>query len=99
MTGREAIEWYLECYGSFTAELVCEATGVSRSQIAAASFKMRERGEIVLLERNWRTHVYVAGEDDDDKPINRDGENTIFSECLASDAMKRVLTVYGRLSS
>lgn len=41
MTGREAIEWYLECYGSFTAELVCEATGVSRSQIAAASFKMR----------------------------------------------------------
>lgn len=52
MTGREAIEWYLEGYGSFTAELVCEATGVSRSQVLAGSFKMRQNGEIVLRERN-----------------------------------------------
>lgn len=96
MTGREAIEWYLEGYGSFTAELVCEATGVSRSQVLAASFKMRQNGEIVLRERNWRTNVYVAAEDDEGKPINREGENTIFQECRNSAAMKRLLMVWGR---
>ncbi|MBT1882984.1 protein ren [Enterobacter mori] len=97
MTGREAIEWYLEQYGSFTAELVSTATGVSRTQVQSASYRMRANGEIILRERNWRTMVYVAAEDDEGAPNNRDGENTIFQECRNSAAMKRVLMVWGRV--
>ena len=96
MTGKEAIEWYLDEYGFFTSELVCAATGVSRAKVSAASMEMRANGEIVLKERNWRTMIYVATEDDEGQPINRDGENVIFDECRNSPAMRRVLSVYGR---
>lgn len=96
MTGREAVEWYLDTHGSFTAELVSAATGASRSQICGAVHKMRLEGAIILKERNWRTMVYVAAEDDEGQPINRDGVNTIFQECRNSPAMKRVLMVWGR---
>lgn len=95
MTGREAIEWYLECYGSFTAELVCQSTGVSRSQVMAASHKMRKNGEIILRERNWRTNVYIPADDEEGKPVSRDGVNTIFQECRQNWQGYRIHKIFG----
>lgn len=98
MTAREAIESFLDEHGYFTAAEVSTASGLGLQKITAASFKMRKSGEIILQERQWRVGVYVLADDDRERPVSRDGINTIFSECLASDAMKRVLSIYGRQS-
>ncbi|UYM55278.1 protein ren [Leclercia adecarboxylata] len=98
MTGREAIEWYLDTHGSFNAADVVRALGVTRKQVDQASNKMRENGEIVLKQKAWRCNTYVYAEDDEGQPISRDGINTIFQECRKSPAMRRVLAVYGRVS-
>lgn len=99
MTGREAIEWFLDEHGYFTADEVSTASGVSRQQVMAASFKMRRSGEITLLERRWRIGVYAWAEDEEGRQVSRDGVNTIFQECRQSDAMRRVLAVYGRATT
>ncbi|QGH31070.1 type IV toxin-antitoxin system AbiEi family antitoxin domain-containing protein [Kluyvera intermedia] len=95
MTGREAIEWFLDEHGYFTADEVSKATGVPRQHVAAASFKMRRSGEITLLERRWRVGIYAWADEGEDRKISRDGVNTIFSECRSSAAMRRVLSIYG----
>ncbi|MBC1188486.1 hypothetical protein HII27_22615 [Kluyvera sp. SCKS090646] len=96
MTAREAIESFLDEHGYFTAAEVAARYGIPLQFVTATSFKMRRRGEITLLERRWRVGVYAWAEDDG-KPISRDGVNTIFQECLQSEAMRRVLSVYGRV--
>ncbi|MGR4047902.1 hypothetical protein [Kosakonia cowanii] len=82
MTGREAIEQYMEQYGFFTCELVADAYGLKRSVINGASHKMRQNGEIALDRRVWRTHFYVpVHQDDDEKAVSSSGTNTVFEEC------------------
>ena len=97
MTAREAIEAFLEEHGYFTAAEVSEFSGLKLQKITAASSKMRSSGEIILKERIWRVGVYVSADDYDQLPVSRSGINTIFQECRSSDAMKRVLSVYGRV--
>lgn len=96
MTAREAIESFLDEHGYFTAGEVAARYGIPLQFVTATSFKMRNRGEITLIERRWRVGVYAWADDDDGRPISRDGVNTIFQECRQSDAMRRVLAVYGR---
>lgn len=98
MTAREAIESFLDEHGYFTAAEVAARYDIPLQFVTATSFKMRRRGEITLLERRWRVGVYAWADDDDGRPISRDGVNTIFQECLQSESMRRVLTVYGRVS-
>lgn len=80
MTGREAIEQYMEQYGFFTCELVADAYGLKRSVINGASHKMRQNGEIVLDRRVWRTYFYVPVISDE-KAVSRPSTNTVFEEC------------------
>lgn len=95
MTGREAIESFLDERGYFTAAEVSSRYGVPLQQVTAASFKMRRNGEITLLERRWRVGIYAWADEGEDRKISRDGVNTIFSECRSSAAMRRVLSIYG----
>ena len=98
MTGREAIEWYLSEYGFFTCELVAEATGVKPSAIRGASHKMRVAGEIMLDKRVWRSNFYVPAinaDDEEDKPIDRSGVNTIFDECRRNWSGYRIHKIFG----
>lgn len=95
MTGREAIESFLDERGYFTAAEVSSQYGVPLRQVTAASFKMRRNGEITLLERRWRVGIYAWADDGEDRKISQDGVNTIFSECRSSAAMRRVLSIYG----
>ncbi|WP_227136703.1 hypothetical protein [Kosakonia radicincitans] len=96
MTGKEAIEWYLNEYGYFTCDLVADATGVRKSAIQAASHKMRLAGEIMLENRVWRSNYYVpAPEEDEQKPADRSGVNTIFDECRRNWTGYRVHKIFG----
>ncbi|SCC65616.1 hypothetical protein [Kosakonia oryziphila] len=96
MTGKEAIEWYLKEYGYFTCELVAESTGVKKTAIQGAAHKMRAAGEIMLDKRVWRSNFYVpAPEEDEDKPIDRSGVNTIFDECRHNWQGYQVHKIFG----
>lgn len=59
MTGREAIEQYMDQYGVFTCELVADAYGLKRSVTSGASHKMRQNSEIALDRQVWRTNSYA----------------------------------------
>ncbi len=94
MTGKEAIFHYLETHKSFCAPDIAEATGVSQTSINQAASILAKEGRLVVTGRVWRTVHYRLTTDDE--KAGRVSTNRIFSECRNSEAMKRVLAVYGR---
>ncbi|EKM0529478.1 hypothetical protein G9X52_00835 [Cronobacter sakazakii] len=92
MTGRQAIELYLKKHSTFTNEQVAAAFNVSWGAVAYASRRMAYDGELVVMERRHKWAVYRRPQQGDDEQIN-----TVFDECRASYAMRRVLCVYGAM--
>lgn len=94
MKGKEAIFHYLETHKSFCSVDVAEATGVSQTSVNQAASALWKEGKLVVIGKVWRTvHYRLAN---DDEKTGRVSTNRIFSECRNSEAMKRVLAVYGR---
>ncbi|RSB59012.1 protein ren [Atlantibacter subterranea] len=93
MTGRQAILQYLAGRNTFTPSQVAQAVGVPVTRITAAANVMCQSGELILVSRQWRGNTYQ-------RPMaNQRSINTIFDECRNSDAMQRVLSVYGRVQA
>ncbi|EOE6914604.1 hypothetical protein ACT7BJ_001650 [Cronobacter turicensis] len=94
MTGRQAIELYLKTHATFTNEQVAAAHNVSWGAVAYAARRMAYEGKLVVQERHHKWAIYRYPNQDGDEQIN-----TVFDECRASGAMRRVLCVYGALAA
>lgn len=93
MTGRQAILQYLAGRNTFTPSQVAQAVGVPANRVTTAANAMCQTGELILVSRQWRSNTYQ-------RPVaNQRSINTIFDECRNSDAMQRVLSVYGRVQA
>lgn len=93
MTGKEAILEYLKTHKSFCAPDVAKAYSVSQTGINQAANILFREGLLVTDGRVWRNVYYRLATD-----AEREGlvsTNMIFKECRNSEAMKRVLSVYG----
>lgn len=91
MTGREAINHYLKTHDTFKTGDVARAMGVTRDAVTFAARKLTREGflEVCWRDGNWVIYKEVT-------TIVPPRGNTIFRECLKSQAMRRVLFVYGR---
>lgn len=94
MTGKEAIFEYLKTHKTFCSADVSAFSGVSHTGINLAASDLARKGLLVVDGKVWRT-VYYRMVTDDEKEGRR-STNRIFQECRNSEAMKRVLAVYGR---
>ncbi|MHA8114847.1 hypothetical protein ACX122_17500 [Kosakonia cowanii] len=65
--------------------------------INQAASDLARKGLLVVDGKVWRT-VYYRMVTDDEKEGRR-STNRIFQECRNSEAMKRVLAVYGRVQA
>lgn len=93
MTGKEAILQYLKTHKSFCAPDVAKAYSVSQTGINQAANILFREGVLVTDGRVWRNVYYRLA-----TGAEREGmvsTNMIFKECRNSEAMKRVLSVYG----
>ncbi|ECJ2445963.1 protein ren [Salmonella enterica subsp. diarizonae] len=93
MTGKQAILQYLKTHKSFCAPDVAKAYGVSQTGVNQAASILFREGVLVTEGRVWRNVYYRMATD-----AEREGlisTNMIFKECRNSEAMKRVLSVYG----
>lgn len=94
MKAKEAIAEYLKTHETFCFAEVASATGQSVTAISQAANRMFRAGELVVDKKVWRTVWYRIPHE-----AERSGKvstNRIFQECRNSEAMKRVLAVYGR---
>lgn len=94
MTARQLILEYLKTHRTFSSAEVARVYGRRQECINHASSQMAREGLIVVESKVWRTVYYRLTTDDD--RAGRVNGNTIFQECRQSDAMRRVLAVYGR---
>ncbi|WP_105679774.1 hypothetical protein [Cronobacter dublinensis] len=94
MTAKEAIKHYLLKHTSFTTAQIAEYYGLTMQSVQHAARKLEHGGELIVESRDWRMLTYR---------LRRKGEgkarNLIFNECRASDAMRRVLCVYGTIAA
>ncbi|EFA4828171.1 protein ren [Escherichia coli] len=97
MTGKEAIFHYLQTHKTFCAPDVAAATGLSPRSINQAASILAKEGVLVVDGRVWRTVYYRLTTEDE--RAGRRSTNRIFQECRESEAMKRVLAVYGRAAA
>lgn len=97
MTARQLILEYLKTHKTFSSAEVARLHGRRQECINHASSAMVRENLIVVDSRVWRAvHYRLATADDRAGRVNG---NTIFQECRQSDAMRRVLSVYGRATS
>ncbi|MEX0549002.1 winged helix-turn-helix domain-containing protein [Raoultella terrigena] len=97
MTGKQAILNYLQTHRTFCAPDVCAATGLSQPSINQAASILAREGVLVVEGKSWRTVYYRLTTEDERN--GRRSTNRIFQECRNSEAMKRVLAVYGRTTA
>jgi len=97
MTGRETITEYLKTHKTFCFAEIASATGQSLASVSQAANKMFRAGELVVDRKIWRTVWYRLP--DDAERTGKVSTNLIFQECRNSEAMKRVLSVYGRIQA
>ncbi|EIZ8938092.1 protein ren [Salmonella enterica] len=93
MTARQAILEYLKTHRSFTSADITKITGTTQSCINHAAAALFREGVIVVESKLWRTVYYRLATDDEKS--DRVSTNLIFQECRQSEAMKRVLSIYG----
>lgn len=97
MKCKDAILRYLETHKAFSATEVATEYGISLRGVNQAAALLAKKGVLVFDSRSWR-HVFYRLANDDEKSGRR-STNRIFQECRNSDAMKRVLMVWGRVPS
>lgn len=81
--------------GKFGGADIAKAIGASYKQISTAISMLVRTGEIQHSGARG-SRVYSIGTPKKGKSIRSNSVNTIFQECRNSDAMKRVLMVWGR---
>lgn len=94
MKAKEVIAEYLKTHETFCFAEISIATGVPVTAISQAANRMFRAGELVVDKKVWRTVWYRLP--DDAERAGKVSTNLIFKECRNSEAMKRVLMVYGR---
>lgn len=94
MTARQLILEYLKTHRTFSSAEVARVYGRRQECINHASSTMSRERLIVVDSRKWRTVYYRLATEDE--KAGRVSTNLIFQECRQSDAMRRVLAVYGR---
>ncbi|ANR76983.1 protein ren [Kosakonia sacchari] len=94
MTGKQAIFEYLKTHSIFCAPDVATAFGMTTASVTQAANILAKEGSLTVSGKVWRT-VYYRLTTQDEKE-GRKSTNLIFQECRNSEAMKRVLSVYGR---
>ena len=97
MTGKQAIFNYLQTHKTFCAPDVAAATGLTQTSINQAASLLAREGVLVVDGKAWRTLYYRLTTEDE--RAGRRSTNRIFQECRNSEAMKRVLAVYGRTTA
>lgn len=97
MTAREAILEYLKTHKVFTSADIAKIHGSTQSRINQIASELFREGVIAVDSRVWRTVYYRLATDDEKS--GRVSTNLIFQECRQSDAMRRVLAVYGRATA
>ena len=94
MTGKQAIFEYLKTHSIFCTPDVAAAFGLTTACVNQSANILAKEGVLTVAGRVWRT-VYYRLTTQDEKE-GRKSTNLIFHECRNSEAMKRVLSVYGR---
>ena len=94
MTGKQAIFEYLKTHSIFCTPDVAAAFGLTTACVNHSANILAKEGVLTVAGRVWRT-VYYRLTTQDEKE-GRKSTNLIFHECRNSEAMKRVLSVYGR---
>lgn len=96
MNIRQEILSYLESHSTARPVLIARATGLEPNSVGNVAREMAREGILVVVRREWRSLTYrLATAQERGERAN--GINTIFDECRNSDAMQRVLSVYGRV--
>lgn len=97
MRGKQAVLHYLTTHHTFSAAQVARECSLSLTCISTAARLLAEEGVLIVESKVWRSVTYRFATDAERRNGGCDGINTIFAECRKSDAMKRILSVYGRL--
>ena len=97
MTARQLILEYLKTHKTFSSAELARLHGRRQECINHACSAMARENLIVVDSKAWRAVYYRLATDDD--RAGRVNGNTIFQECRQSDAMRRVLAVYGRATT
>ncbi|POP46900.1 protein ren [Superficieibacter electus] len=97
MRGKQAILRYLTTHHTFSPAQVARESGLTVNCIATVARGLAQEGVLILESKVWRSVTYRLATDAERRNGGCDGINTIFADCRKSDAMKRVLSVYGRL--
>jgi len=97
MRGKQAILHYLSTHHTFSPAQVARECSLSLNCISTAARLLAEEGALIVESKEWRSVTYRLATEAERRSGGADGINTIFAECRKSDAMKRILSVYGRL--
>lgn len=98
MKGEQAIMNYLKTHRTFTAKDVAAEYGLSINCITKSAIKLERQRKLIRMSKVWRTVTYRMATPEEEAGTARSCTNGIFWECLNSEAMKRVLLVYGRMT-
>jgi len=95
MTGKQAILNYLKTHRTFTSKELSEASGLTINCITKNAVDLEHARVLVRISKVWRTVTYRLATPEEQAGTARNCTNMIFKECRNSEAMKRVLSVYG----
>ncbi|WP_220711539.1 protein ren [Citrobacter freundii] len=99
MTGKQAILNYLKTHRTFNSKEVAETFSLSVSCITKNAIDMENKRLITRIGKVWRTVTYRLATPEEQDGTALSCTNGIFYECRNSAAMKRVLSVYGRVGA
>jgi len=96
MKGKQAILEYLEDHDTVTSKAVAEEYGLSLNCINKNLYELEAERVVTRVSKVWRTVTYRKTTSAERLSGTVPNMNEIFAECRRSEAMQRVLTVYGR---